>query len=413
MYKSRVLIACLTALGLLALAPVFLSGQLNRKTIYSTDRIEKELLDWVNKERKAQGRSPLQSHPVLGEVALAHSQKMAGERKLKHRFPGYKTLTRRLMAAGVYFLESGENIAFSESVVGKYIHREFMKSTGHRRNILDPSFTHCGIKLARRKNDFYVTQVFAGIYDPMSPVEVETYLEKELQSFSRNKNSKPLTLFEHLRPYARIAAGLHARNGNVNVFMKSLPDTWGRIFVTNMVAARPELLLKEFTGQLGRNHYSGAAIGVSPVRNDTFPGGAYAVSVFFLNLVRDKWTIDEFRVLLLDTLNRERETKDLPPLTLDDRFTRMSVDRLEKNFGAREDRFKIRIEEVMRGMGRQSIRTVYFKTDNPGVVPQDVRAALSTADNTSGAGSGKILILVSLPKDEGQAANYFRVVIVY
>ena len=93
---------------------------------YLAERIERELLELVNKERQDQGRHPLLSHPGLNDVALRHCLKMVKEKKLSHGFPNYKTLDQRLMDAGLLFLKAGENIAFSEAIVGKFIHEGFM-----------------------------------------------------------------------------------------------------------------------------------------------------------------------------------------------------------------------------------------------------------------------------------------------
>ncbi|MCP4216592.1 MAG: CAP domain-containing protein, partial [bacterium] len=171
-------IICLWLMFLLK--PMLLQASPQKKDPFGAAQIEEDLLKLVNRERTDRGYRPLKAHPVLEAVGLAHSRKMVEQKKLSHNFPSYKPLHIRLMDKKLNFLVSGENIAFSEAIVGKYIHEEFMSSPGHRQNILDPRFTHCGIKLALVKGDYYVTQEFAHIYEPLSGDEVEGHLEKGL-----------------------------------------------------------------------------------------------------------------------------------------------------------------------------------------------------------------------------------------
>jgi uncharacterized protein YkwD len=140
----------------------FLWGQAGG--FYNPEKIEQEMLALVNKARSEQGNQPLRFHPLLNDAALGHSQKMAAEGQLSHRFPNYKTLQERLMDAGLAFIKSGENVAFSEDSEAKFIHDGFMSSPGHRENILDPDFTHCGIRIICSNKKFYVTEEFAQVY---------------------------------------------------------------------------------------------------------------------------------------------------------------------------------------------------------------------------------------------------------
>ncbi len=64
-----------------------------------------------------------------------------------------------LREAGMDFTRAGENIASSQSYVVS--HHRLMASDGHRRNILNPNYTHIGIGIVdQTPSGVYVTQLF-------------------------------------------------------------------------------------------------------------------------------------------------------------------------------------------------------------------------------------------------------------
>lgn len=377
--------------------------------IYSAEEIERDLLELINKERKAHGYRPLFLHPSLNKVALHHSLKMAKERKLSHVFPGYRMLQHRLMDTGLFFLDCGENIAFSESIVGKYIHRKFMKSHGHRQNILDPAFSHCGIKLAPLRGDFYVTQVFARLYTPLKEEEMEKRLEKAFKILFRETYNKQLILFTQLKPYARIASKLNARGKNVHIFLKSLPDEWGEIDVINLVSPQLEKIEAEFRHVMMEKKYSVAAVGVSLTRGTDFPGGAYSVSVFLLNLVYGKWTKAEFARLLLEEINQARGKNGFQPLKMDKKRFSSAIPVMEIGSASGKRRFQAQVERVRKRIGRSRVQLYTFTADDPGKLPVRVREAL--VENRDAP--EKIAILVYLPIKHGFPCNYFEVTLIF
>lgn len=44
--------------------------------------------------------------------------------------------------------------------VARLIHEEWMKSPGHRANLLNPAYTHIGVGVAHGSNGWYLTQNF-------------------------------------------------------------------------------------------------------------------------------------------------------------------------------------------------------------------------------------------------------------
>ena len=386
----------------------FLIGELEKEEFNSAQQIEKDLLELINKERKEHAYLPLQLHPELNKVALRHSLKMAKERKLSHVFAGYRILQHRLMDTGLFFIDSGENIAFSESIMGKYIYREFMKSIGHRQNILNPEFTHCGIKLAPLKGDYYVTQVFARLYTPLKEKEMEKRLEKGLKNRFREAFNERLIFFTKLKPYARIASKLIAGGKRIDTFMESLPDQWGRIHAVSLVSHHVEKVETELYKVIMEKKYSGAAIGVSITRNMEFPGSAYSVSVFLLDFAHGKWTGEEFAQLLLEEINRERGKNRLDPLEWDKRISHAAITMIEKEFAPGHRRFQPYIKKALRRIGRSQARLFTFTAVDPRGIPANVHEALMENGKTL----KKIGILVHLPIKHDLPSVYFQVTLI-
>ena len=112
----------------------------------------------VNAERRKAGRAPLALSPDLSRVAQAHACDMARRGYFSHTSPDGRGMSGRLSQAGVNGLcAMGENIARGQrdvpSVMGGW-----MRSAGHRRNILDSDYSLVGFGRADGPN---WVQVFA------------------------------------------------------------------------------------------------------------------------------------------------------------------------------------------------------------------------------------------------------------
>jgi uncharacterized protein YkwD len=388
------------------LLPVDQSG---RNEYFNTERIERELLELVNKERLEGGRHPLRLHPVLNDIAFKHSLKMVGEGKLSHRFPNYKTLPERMMDAGLYFLSTGENVAFSPVILASSIHKGFMQSPGHRENIMASQFTHCGIKLARSGDDFYVTQVFAQLYEPLKVGAVETLLEEYFKSrFLEEFNGKVIFL-EAVKPYARISSQLYIKDKKLlKPFIQSLPDEWGKFEIVNLLSPRIEDIKVELEKEIRGKRFSGAAVGVSTTRGQNYPGGAYSVAVLLIDAMARSWTPETFRTDLLDAINRLRRDRGFSPLKMDHRLTETFFPAAMSNGSLSEEKYRERLSVVQQRAGKSSFRIFNFTADHPSKLPPDLIEFLL---GRSG-GSGKIGILVHQTSENGVPANYFIVTVV-
>lgn len=104
---------------------------------------EQLMIDMVNQERVAAGLKPLAVDYRLVSVAVAKAKDMKNNRYFDHISPTYGTPFAMMQAVGLNVRWAAENIATNNSVAGAMA--AFMKSSGHRANILDPKFTHIGV----------------------------------------------------------------------------------------------------------------------------------------------------------------------------------------------------------------------------------------------------------------------------
>jgi uncharacterized protein YkwD len=127
----------------------------------------KEILKLTNQARAKEKLPALTVDPILCKVAKEYSELMAKKGKMEHRLDGQGT-GDRVEAAGYDYQFAAENLA---SATGKKddpaptpaeLHKNWMDSPGHRKNLLSHKVTQIGLGKARdKKGDYYYTQVFA------------------------------------------------------------------------------------------------------------------------------------------------------------------------------------------------------------------------------------------------------------
>lgn len=101
------------------------------------------MIDLVNQERINAGLAPLKVDLKLVDLARLKSQDMIDNNYFDHYSPTYGSPFDMMKKAGVTYRTAGENLAGNQTV--ERAHRALMNSEGHRRNILNPNFTHIGI----------------------------------------------------------------------------------------------------------------------------------------------------------------------------------------------------------------------------------------------------------------------------
>lgn len=125
-----------------------------------------EIARLSNIERESNGVPPLTTDPNLESAAVAHSEEMARLAYFSHTSPtpGRETPHQRILQSVASARATAENIAsfssYPEATLAQEAVKGWMNSPGHRRNLLDPTYTHIGIGVSRMGDKYYLTQNF-------------------------------------------------------------------------------------------------------------------------------------------------------------------------------------------------------------------------------------------------------------
>jgi uncharacterized protein YkwD len=128
--------------------------------------IEDRIFQAVNRARYEHGAPPLLDNTRLQTVAHRHSEDMAARNFFDHINPDSQSPLDRVQVEGIDdFTHVGENLFSCKGCVdlAQAVVQGWLSSPGHRRNMLEPSFTEGSIGTARdASGTVYVTQVYLG-----------------------------------------------------------------------------------------------------------------------------------------------------------------------------------------------------------------------------------------------------------
>jgi hypothetical protein len=158
----------LCALFLLLASP-FLIAQ--RDTARPEAAAAEQLFAMANQSRAQAGAPRLTWDPALAQAAMKHCMRMVSEGPIAHRYGGEQDLGPRAAAAGAHFSLLEENIA-----VGSYadqIHRGWLDSPGHRRNLLNPEVDRVGIAVVAARGVLYAVADYSRGVASLAPEQVE------------------------------------------------------------------------------------------------------------------------------------------------------------------------------------------------------------------------------------------------
>jgi uncharacterized protein YkwD len=128
----------------------------------ATARMEAEVLRRVNAARREHDLAPLVNNETLSAAARAHSRAMAASGIFEHELPRGPRFAQRIEAAGLRYSRIGENIYKSVGIrdPAPIAVASWLKSPGHRGNILNGQFTESGIGVWKTGETYYFTQDF-------------------------------------------------------------------------------------------------------------------------------------------------------------------------------------------------------------------------------------------------------------
>lgn len=102
---------------------------------------EAQIIELANVERAARGIRPLSTDNRLAQVAREWAYKLANEGQIYH--------TDVLPARAFGYKAGGENVILGvPKITSLYAHIQVMDSDLHRKNLLDPAFSHAGVGIS-------------------------------------------------------------------------------------------------------------------------------------------------------------------------------------------------------------------------------------------------------------------------
>ena len=115
------------------------------------------VLCFLNRERRERGLSALRQDDKLERASQRHNEHMVEKKCFAHECPGEATLEQRLRSVnylhgGLFRWAYGENIAWGEEHLStpRSMVKAWMNSSGHRANILNPTFKEVGVGVTGR-----------------------------------------------------------------------------------------------------------------------------------------------------------------------------------------------------------------------------------------------------------------------
>ncbi|TKD72033.1 CAP domain-containing protein [Pseudalkalibacillus hwajinpoensis] len=125
----------------------------------SLSEFEQQVVNLTNQEREKAGLPALEVDSELSKVAQAKSEDMRDNNYFAHNSPTYGSPFDMMNQFGVEYQTAGENIAKGQQTPEEVVNA-WMNSEGHRKNIMNGSFTHIGVGYVEEGNIW--TQQFIG-----------------------------------------------------------------------------------------------------------------------------------------------------------------------------------------------------------------------------------------------------------
>jgi uncharacterized protein YkwD len=140
-----------------------------RSTVVNLFAVEEAVFAMTNDVRRQNGLAVFLQDDICRNAARGHSADMLNRNYFSHTDPEGRTLKERL-PANLAPRQWGENIWAGRGYdprqvryLAQKIMDNWMKSPGHRKNILTPGYTHLGVGVMAKNQEVKATQVFIGI----------------------------------------------------------------------------------------------------------------------------------------------------------------------------------------------------------------------------------------------------------
>jgi uncharacterized protein YkwD len=324
--------------------------------------IERRLFDLANKERETRALPPLHSSDGLAGLARRHSSDLALSGALSHLSSSGLSLQDRLVRAGLFFTEGGENVARSETYVADFIHQSLMESSEHRENILNSSYDTVGIGVVEIKDgSYYITQDFIRAIEVLPGEAAKAWIAGRIQEWRSARSLPPLIFQEEAGRLAQEFAEARAGEKPTPPFPDSRRETHMFIIVTPALERLDERSL-----HVDSPDYDEGGLGVSFGRLKDYPGGAYCVAVALLPSNRYLSLTDRERdEVIRNAVNRIRQKVRLGGLEADEHLTK-EAGRIATRVSRGSTSASLRLSGPLRGI------VFAFQTSDLEQVPREI-----------------------------------------
>jgi uncharacterized protein YkwD len=140
-----------------------------RASLFSLMGVEEAVFAMTNDLRRRNGLPAFLKDECCGDAARGHSADMFTRNYFSHTDPEGRSVQGRMPANPAIRLW-GENIWTGRGYnprqiqyLAQKIMDSWMKSPGHRKNILSPGYTHLGVGVITNYQEVKATQVFIGV----------------------------------------------------------------------------------------------------------------------------------------------------------------------------------------------------------------------------------------------------------
>jgi uncharacterized protein YkwD len=139
-----------------------------------------QLLQLANQARAAQGAGPLLWNPALATAARRHCLRMVAEGPISHQYAGEPDVSKRAAQAGARFSLIEENVAIAPTPAE--IHDAWMRSPGHRSNLLNPAVDRVGVAVVAGRHGLYAVADYERAVPAMTQAQVESTISGLLRA---------------------------------------------------------------------------------------------------------------------------------------------------------------------------------------------------------------------------------------
>lgn len=238
---------------------------------------EAQILAALNQSRADAGVPALKLDPKLTDAARHHTLLLSKRHVLSHQFPNEPPLTDRLRNTGLVFTAAAENVGMNTEL--NDVNNMFMRSPGHRDNMLNPAYDAVGIGVAHVGSAYWITEDFAKVTPSLSSQQAEDAAATSFEYRWKAGHSavpKRATI-EALRTYACEAAKSGGRLHRAGFTYEGKPAQE----VVGFSTPEPSALSQQVDAAMQGTHITAYAVGACTPEQSGDPGQFWIVMAFF------------------------------------------------------------------------------------------------------------------------------------